>query len=168
MKKTIFFLFILLFSSIAFADSLEQVKLKTDVPLNEYLTVSAQYVNSDGNNEILCSFRVFDTQTTDKYLIKRFSDEYTSENGFVTSERKITEPLFQRGFDYNIVVCCETACFYQNFFVSQKDDIWLGYNFNSLFYDVLYFNDPDIILPIFIMLFIFIVLIYGIWIRRGN
>lgn len=144
-KKITLILFLILLSSFVFAASLNQVKVRSDVPLNENLTVSGYYADPDQNAGVLCSFKIFDTQTSDKYLVKRLSDEYTFSDGSFSTEYKIIEPLFQRGFDYNVMVCCNIACYDQNFHVSQKDDIFLGYSSASIINDVLFFIDPNLI-----------------------
>lgn len=164
-KKLILIAFCILFLSFVSATSLEQIKIKSNVPLNEKLTASGFY-SADLNSGVLCSFKVFDNQTADKYLIKRFSDERTFSDGSFSMEWEITEPTFQRGFDYNLLVCCNTACSDQNFFVAQKDDIWLGYNFNSLFYDVLYFRNVNVILPIILIVFVVFVIGWKIWLKK--
>lgn len=165
-KKIILFAFLILFLGFVSANSLEQVKIKSDVPLNEHLTISGYYY-ADENSGILCSFKIYDTQTSDKHLIKRLSDEYTfSDGSFSAREYKITEPLFQRGFDYNIFVCCNTACYDQNFSVSQKDDIWLGYNINSLFYDIKFFNDVEILVPLIVFILFLVFVVYGVFIKN--
>jgi len=146
-----------------FADSLEQVKIKSVVPLNENLTISGNYVTANENAGILCSFKIFDVQTTEKYLIERLSDEYTFSDGSFSSKIKITEPLFQRGFDYNVVVCCASVCFDQNFYVDQKDDMAFGINAGSLTMDLAFWTDPENSFTAFWMLVIILMASYFIF-----
>lgn len=160
-KKIILIAFLVLFLAFVSANSLEQVKIKSNVPLNENLTVSGYY-SADSNSGVLCSFKIYDVQTADKYLIKRLSDEYTFSNGSFSTEFKITEPLFQRGFDYNLTVCCNTACYDKNFYVAQKEDIFLGYSTQSLFLDVLFFRSNETLIYL-IFFIIFVLFILWVW-----
>lgn len=148
-QKKILILFLLLFCSSVFAATLSQVTVRSTIPLNENLTISGHYLDPDKNAGVLCSFRIFDTQTTDKYLIKRLSDEYTFSDGSFSTEYQITEPLFQRGYDYNAVVCCNIACYDQNFYVGQKDEIAFGKTTDSLILDVAYWNDGSKLIIVF-------------------
>lgn len=162
MKKLLFLSFFLLISVIVSANSLEQVKIKSVVPLNENLTVSGYYF-ADSNSGVLCSFKIYDVQTANKYLIKRLSDEYTFSDGSFSTECKITEPIFQRGFDYNLMICCNTAYFDQNFYVAQKEDILFGYSTQSIFNDLLFFRSTETLIY---LIFTIIVSLFILWIVK--
>lgn len=160
-KKIILFAFLLLFSSMVYANALTQVKIRSNVPLNEKLTISGIYTDSDANSGVLCSFFLYDTQTSDKYLIRRLSDEYTFTGGIFSTEYQITEPLFQRGFDYNAVVCCNTACYDQNFYVDQKSEIAFGFTSASLIMDTQFWTNPENSLTVF-LIFIFVLFVFSV------
>lgn len=165
-KKIITIFFLIAFSSFVLAESLEPVVIPSEVVLNENLIISGFFNGDSIDGNILCSFRIFDVYE-DNRLIWRLSDEYTSADGFVNnSPFKITEPLFQRGKDYNAVICCSVSCADQNFQVMQKEDYIAGYNYNSLFYDILYFKNTDVILPIVLVIFVLFVIGWKIFLQK--
>jgi len=161
-KKIILFLALIFLFSFVSAESLSGVVVPSKVPLNESLIISGHYSGDSVDGNILCSFRIFDVYE-DNRLIWRLSDEYTSADGFFNnSPFALNEPIFQRGKDYNAVVCCNIVCFDQNFYVGQKEDLAFGKTAGSLIMDFAFLSDSNNsyvwflgLLMLFFLLYIF-------------
>jgi len=163
-KKIILFLFSVFLISFVQAESITAV-IPSVVPFNQSLIISGHYNGDIVDGNVLCSFRIFDVYE-DNRLIWRLSDEYTSADGFFNnSPFVLTDPVFQRGYDYNAVACCNTVCVDQNFSVIQKQDIVLGKTSESLAYDLTFFNNPDVFMLIFFLI-VFGLVFYFALIKR--
>ena len=158
-KKIIGFFLLVCFSSFVFAESLNSVVIPSNVSLNKELLIYGFFNGDTTDGNILCSFRIFDVYE-DNRLIWRLSDEYTSADGFVNnSPFVITEPVFQRGKDYNAVICCSVSCVDQNFYVDQTEEIAFGKTPNSLITDLRFWVDEENSLTVFLILVMFLLVV---------
>lgn len=115
--KKIFLLFFFLFLPIVFStQSINNLNIKSAVPLDETVTVNGLFVDSDSNLQVLCSAEI---RNDSNVTIMRLTDQYTFGNHFFF-EQKITEPLFLRGSDYNFLVTCKNAQSINSFSVEQR------------------------------------------------
>jgi len=144
--------FLILFSGFVLAESLSSVVIPSTVALNKELIIYGYFNGDARDGNILCSFRIFDLHE-DKRLIWRLSDEYTAADGFVNnSPFVVTEPVFQRGIDYNAVICCSVSCADQSFYVGQKEEIVLGKTSEALIWDLHFWTDEENSLTVFMVL----------------
>ena len=151
-KKIIGLVFLILVSSFVFAESLDSVVIPSKVSLNEELIIYGFFNGDVADGNILCSFRIFDVYE-DNRLIWRLSDEYTAADGFVNnSPFTITEPVFQRGKDYNAVICCSVSCADQNFYVGQTEEIAFGKTSSALITDLRFWVNPENSLTVVLIL----------------
>ena len=151
-KKIILFLSLIFLVSFVYSESLNSVVIPSNVSLNKELVIYGFFDGDVYDGNILCSFRIFDIYE-DKRLIWRLSDEYTSADGFVNnSPFVITEPVFQRGIDYNAVICCSVSCVDQSFSVGQKEDVALGKTPEALIWDLHFWTDKENSLTVFLIL----------------
>jgi len=165
MDKRIAILMLLLvcLSAFAFADTITQYTLPSNVPLNQKVTVTGLYDSNAGKNQILCSFYFLDN---DAKLVYRASDQYTVASGrFTMLGVTMTEPVFVRGQTYTLHTECGGASADGNFSVGQKQEAFdlFGYKFypQGVTMDFLYFGGDNslMIFGLFIMIFVFIGLI---------
>lgn len=158
MKKIQFILFILataLFAGSASA-AIINYKVPASVKLDEILTVDGQIDPAVDN--VRCSMRIYDSNGA---FIKRLTDEYTTGGGvFSSSYLKITEPVFMRLDDYNVVSDCDGNIAFDTFNVGQArgpDYLFLG----TAFY--LKDNMELIVLCLFIVFILVVLIAYGWW-----
>ena len=100
-KKMWIAFFLLLCMSGTYA-VIESVTIPSTVRMGENLAVYGVY----DTNDTLCQFVIFDS---DNNPVERLSDEYTFSDGSFYAERKMTEPPYYRGDDFNLVVTCGSS-----------------------------------------------------------
>lgn len=151
MKKALFLVFLIIFSSFAFADSISNYRVSPSIPLNQNLTIYGVY---SGGQDILCAFYVFDNSAMDyNKTIIRLNDNYTFSDGSFYNELKIEEPLFKRGIDYNAVAKCGTTEIGSIFSVAQKEEIVAGFSPDSIASDFRFWIDSDNQISVILLLF---------------
>jgi hypothetical protein len=142
MRKSIVLLFFVVFIGSAFADSIDNYLVSNQVPLNQNLTVYGVYSGTP-SADVLCAFYIFDVKNLDtNAAIIRLRDNYTFSDGSFYFEYKITEPLFQRGIDYNAVSKCGTISIGKVFNVSQKTDLILGIQPQNVYSEFAFWVNP--------------------------
>jgi len=161
MDKRIAFLMILLlcFSVFAFADTISNYSLPSNVPLNQKVTVTGLFDSNAGKNQVLCSFYFLDSTSK---LVYRATDQYTVASGrFTMLGVNMAEPIFVRGQTYTLHTECGGAVADGNFVVGQKQEAFniLGYNFypQGVTMDFLYLKDNGLmVFFLFLMIFVFV------------
>lgn len=111
----IFFVFLMSFSSSAIID----YNVASPVPIGYNLTAIGRVsiVPADG----ICSFSIVDDKNNIVWIP---SDEKVSSQGlFRTNYLKLEEPLFKRGFDYNLHVYCGSDFASKKFSIIQRESI---------------------------------------------
>ncbi|MDO8648142.1 MAG: hypothetical protein Q7R70_07095 [Candidatus Diapherotrites archaeon] len=131
-----------LIAPFATANTISNFNVPLHIPLNKNLSIYGKYSDVNGNGNVICSFWIFDLKDQNQ-LIKRLSDEYTFSDGSFSSTYPVTEPLFRRGIDYNVVVYCNTATANARIVVDQKEDIAFGVSPNSLITDFAYWSNAE-------------------------
>ena len=121
MKRFLLILILIILSSCVFASqSITDLNTNSPIPLNDILTVTGNYDDTDLNTSIYCKFLIRDS---DNLVVERLSDEKTFANGDFYGERVLNEPLYKRGQDYNVTVGCANASSSVIFTVGQRETI---------------------------------------------
>jgi len=147
--KKMFFLAAIFFSipGIFAVGALTQT-VDAKIPLNENLTIYANYSGGDfSDTNSLCAFYILHNGI----LVKRLTDEYLSIDGTVSAEYKLTEPLFRRGNDYNVLTKCVDANATSKFYVEQKEDIAFGVMPQSMAMELKFWTDPANSVTVFLI-----------------
>ena len=114
-KKTLIGIFLILILATTNA-AITDLKIPYSVRLGENLTIAGNY----GVGDTLCKFLVKDENN---FTIERLSDEYTFADGTFYAQRKINEPPYYRGDDYNVIVTCASDEAFQIFTVEQPTSL---------------------------------------------
>jgi len=133
---------ILLISPFFLADTITGYVVTDSVPLNQGVTATGIY-SGDVNFGVLCSFYFFDSNGKP---VNRATDQYTDSSGrFFMPAFPVTEPVFQRNRDFNIITTCGTATANDSFFVGQRQEFISGVPIypQALPDDLLYWRDPE-------------------------
>lgn len=130
MKKLLFLLILSLICLNVFGASITNYVIKTEVPLNQPLTIHGVY-NSDVNAFVLCQFNLVDSNSG--VFVDRLTDQYTFSDGSFYAEYTVHEPLFKRSFDYNAITTCGTISANTKFSVVQLESIAQPATQNFLF-----------------------------------
>lgn len=137
-KKVLLALAFCFFFAGAFADSITGLTISGEAPLGENVSVRGQYV-ADSNAYELCKFEVKDSVGN---YIERWSDEKTFDDGTFYAERKLVEPPYYRGNDYNVLVTCGTATSEGTFRVDHKKDL-LGFKPSGFIAEIDWLTNPE-------------------------
>lgn len=150
---------LLVLSSFAFADSITNYVVPISVPLNQPVTATGVFSDSNGvNGGKLCDFYFFDSTNNPVY---RATAQYTATSGrFAMNGVVLVEPRFVRGQTYVLHSECGTASADANFSVDQKQEAFnvLGFAFypQGGFLDLLYLRDNSLVLTMFFIVILFI------------
>lgn len=126
-KVNKFFLFLfcvmvcLLTPTMVWSDSIVDYTISSEVPLNQFVTVTGAFIDTNSNNAgQLCSFYL---KTLDGVLVDRADDQYTDSTGVFAMRFKVNEPYFKRDNNYSVFTVCGDANTSSNFAVMQRETI---------------------------------------------
>ena len=100
--------------------TITDLNTNSPVPLNQTLTITGNYDDTDLNTSVFCKFVIRDENNK---VVERLSDERTYSNGDFYAQRVLNEPLYKRGQDYNVSVDCEMVNSTVLFTVDQRESI---------------------------------------------
>ena len=145
MKKIIILLIlILVFSNFVLADTISNYNVSSEVPLEKNLTISGTFLDDlNQSTNILCDFYILNS---DDEKIYRLSSERTDLKGNFYANLQITETIFSRGSDYNVLTICDQADAISEFTVIQRETIY-----NPLLYEFKYITAEGNLFPIFLI-----------------
>lgn len=112
---------LLLLLSFFDASTINNYKVKEEVPLGLNVTATGNYVDTNGlNSGRLCAFYLLDVNSV---LINRADDQYTDSLGNFAMFFSINEPDFKRGSSYQVKTVCGDANSSASFSVEQRESI---------------------------------------------
>ena len=121
MKKTMFILgFLFLASMVSATQEITDLNTNSPVFLDQKLTVSGTFNDTDTNATVFCKFLV---ENSSGQVIDRWADELTYDNGDFYAEKIITEPIYRRGETFEMNVICIASSANVNFSVVQREAI---------------------------------------------
>lgn len=158
LKKRVIVLFLIGFCVFVYFDganaaTIVDYKIPVNVPLNDNLTVYGKYSEPD----VLCSFFIFGVNDNN-FAVVRLNDQYSFSDGSFYAEYKILEPLFVRGYDYNVVTKCGITEESKTFYVDQKNDIAFGISAGTLRNEMAFWTNGDTSLTV-VIVFILILIV---------
>jgi len=166
MKNLLLILFLIILSSCVFStQTITDINTNSPISLNNILTITGTYCDTDLNTSIYCKFLIRDS---DGLVVERLSDEKTFANGDFYAERTLNEPLYKRGQDYNVTVGCSNATSSTVFTVGQRETIGHTAEYETRFAfergnldSILFFGSLFLVIIIIFSVFIF-------WVKRAK
>ena len=166
MKNLLLVLFLIILSSCVFStQTITDINTNSPISLNNILTITGTYCDTDLNTSIYCKFLIRDS---DGLVVERLTDEKTFANGDFYAERTLNEPLYKRGQDYNVTVGCSNATSSTVFNVGQRESIGHTAEYETRFAfergnldSILFFGSLFLVIIIIFSVFIF-------WVKRAK